>query len=82
MIHNFKKGIRLPWVLLRSEPGTNNVNRYAVNKTIEHLPQLATKLSCIGQRNPNQRHRRSQDQSELRWAGDSGVLQLGTTLHG
>jgi hypothetical protein len=29
------------------EPATNNVNDYAVNKAIEHLPELRQKLSSI-----------------------------------
>ena len=34
-------------VLLRTEPATNNVNDYAVNKAIDHLPALRQKLSSI-----------------------------------
>ena len=34
-------------LLLRTEPATNNVADYAVNKAIDHLPQLRQKLSSI-----------------------------------
>ncbi len=34
-------------VILRTEPASNNVNDYGVNKAIEHLPALRDKLSAI-----------------------------------
>ncbi len=34
-------------LLLRTEPATNNVTDYAVNKAIDHLPELRQKLSSI-----------------------------------
>src|SRR6516164_489938 len=34
-------------LLLRTEPATNDVRDYAINKAIEHLPQLRQKLSSI-----------------------------------
>ena len=34
-------------LLLRTEPATNNVADYSVNKAIDHLPQLRQKLSSI-----------------------------------
>jgi hypothetical protein len=40
-----------PWlhqtVRPRTEPATNNVNEYAINKAIDHLPGLRTKLSSV-----------------------------------
>src|SRR5216683_3857663 len=34
-------------VILRTEPASNNVNDYGLNKAIEHLPALRDKLSAI-----------------------------------
>jgi HNH endonuclease len=34
-------------LLLRTEPATNNVADYAVNKAVDHLPELRYKLSSI-----------------------------------
>src|ERR1700720_4396342 len=43
--HGFIKQYVRDHVLLRTEPATNNVNDYAVNKAIDHLPALRQKLS-------------------------------------
>ena len=45
--HGFIKQCVRDHLLLRTEPATNNVNDYAVNKAIEHLPVLRQKLSSI-----------------------------------
>jgi hypothetical protein len=45
--HGFIKQYVRDHVLLRTEPATNNVNDYAVNKAIDHLPALRQKLSSI-----------------------------------
>ena len=45
--HGFIKQYVRDHLLLRTEPATNNVNDYAVNKAIEHLPELRTKLSSV-----------------------------------
>ena len=45
--HGFIKQYVRDHLLLRTEPATNNVNDYAVNKAIEHLPVLRQKLSSI-----------------------------------
>lgn len=45
--HGFIKQYVRDHLLLRTEPATNNVNDYAVNKAIEHLPQLRQKLSSV-----------------------------------
>jgi hypothetical protein len=37
-------------VILRTEPASNNVNDYGLNKAIEHLPALRDKLSAITDR--------------------------------
>src|SRR5437870_11276769 len=46
-VHGFIKQYVRVHVLLRTEPATNNVNDYAVNKAIDHLPALRQKLSSI-----------------------------------
>ncbi len=43
--HGFIKQYVRDHVLLRTEPATNNVNDYAVNKAIDHLPALRQKLA-------------------------------------
>jgi hypothetical protein len=45
--HGFIKQYVRDHVLLRTEPATNNVNDYSVNKAIDHLPALRQKLSSI-----------------------------------
>ena len=45
--HGFIKQYVRDHLLLRTEPATNNVTDYAVNKAIDHLPQLRQKLSSI-----------------------------------
>ena len=45
--HGFIKQYVRDHLLLRTEPATNNVNDYAVNKSIEHLPALRQKLSSV-----------------------------------
>jgi len=45
--HGFIKQYVRDHLLLRTEPATNNVNDYAVNKAIEHLPVLRQKLASI-----------------------------------
>ncbi len=45
--HGFIKQYVRDHVLLRTESATNNVNDYAVNKAIDHLPALQQKLSSI-----------------------------------
>jgi hypothetical protein len=45
--HGFIKQYVRDHVLLRTEPATNNVNDYALNKAIDHLPALRQKLSSI-----------------------------------
>jgi hypothetical protein len=45
--HGFIKQYVRDHLLLRTEPATNNVADYAVNKAIDHLPQLRQKLSSI-----------------------------------
>jgi hypothetical protein len=45
--HGFIKQYVRDHVLLRTEPAPNNVNDYAVNKAIDHLPALRQKLSSI-----------------------------------
>jgi len=45
--HGFIKQYVRDHVLLRTEPATNNVTDYAVNKAIDHLPELRQKLSSI-----------------------------------
>jgi hypothetical protein len=45
--HGFIKQYVRDHLLLRTEPATNNVNDYAVNQAIDHLPELRTKLSSV-----------------------------------
>ena len=45
--HGFSKQYVRDHLLLRTEPATNNVTDYAVNKAIDHLPELRQKLSSI-----------------------------------
>ena len=45
--HGFIKQYVRDHLLLRTEPVTNNVNDYAVNKAIDQLPQLRQRLSSI-----------------------------------
>jgi hypothetical protein len=45
--HGFIKQYVRDHLLLRTEPATNNVADYAVNKAIDHLPELRQKLSSI-----------------------------------
>jgi len=45
--HGFIKQYVRDHLLLRTEPATNNVTDYAVNKAIDHLPQLRQKFSSI-----------------------------------
>ena len=45
--HGFIKQYVRDHLLLRTEPATNNVTDYAVNKAIDHLPELRQKLSSI-----------------------------------
>jgi len=45
--HGFIKQYVRDHVLLRTESATNNVNDYALNKAIDHLPALQQKLSSI-----------------------------------
>lgn len=45
--HGFLKQYVRDHLLLRTEPATNNVTDYAVNKAIDNLPQLRQKLSSI-----------------------------------
>ena len=45
--HGFIKQYVRDHLLLRTEPATNNVTDYAVNKAVEHLPLLRTKMSAI-----------------------------------
>ncbi len=45
--HGFLKQYVRDHLLLRTEPATNNVADYGVNKAIDHLPQLRQKLSSI-----------------------------------
>lgn len=45
--HGFLKQYVRDHLLLRTEPATNNVNDYGVNKSVENLPQLRTKLQQI-----------------------------------
>ena len=45
--HGFIKQYVRDHVLLRTESATNNVNDYAVNKAIDHLPALQQKLSSM-----------------------------------
>src|SRR6266849_3729701 len=45
--HGFIKQYVRDHVLLRTEPATNNVNDYGINKAVEHLPALRTKMSAI-----------------------------------
>jgi len=45
--HGFIKQYVRDHLLLRTESATNNVNDYAVHKSIDHLPQLQPKLSGI-----------------------------------
>jgi hypothetical protein len=45
--HGFIKQYVRDHLLLRTEPATNNVTDYGVNKAVEHLPALRTKMSAI-----------------------------------
>jgi hypothetical protein len=45
--HGFLKQYVRDHLLLRTEPATNNVNDYGVNKSVENLPELRTKLQDI-----------------------------------
>ena len=45
--HGFIKQYVRDHLLLRTEPATNDVRDYAINKAIEHLSQLRQKLSSI-----------------------------------
>jgi hypothetical protein len=45
--HGFIKQYVRDHLLLRTESATNNVNDYAVHKSVEHLPQLREKLSSV-----------------------------------
>jgi len=45
--HGFIQQYVRDHLLLRTEPATNDVRDYAINKAIEHLPQLRQKLSSI-----------------------------------
>src|SRR6266705_3393342 len=45
--HGFIKQYVRDHVLLRTESATNNVNDYALNKAIDHLPALQQKLSSM-----------------------------------
>lgn len=45
--HGFLKQYVRDHLLLRTEPATNNVNDYGVNKSVENLPKLRTTLQHI-----------------------------------
>ena len=45
--HGFIKQYVRDHLLLRTEPATNNVTDYGVNKAVDHLPALRTKMSAI-----------------------------------
>ena len=45
--NGFVKQYVRDYVLLRTEPATNNVNDYGVKKTVENLPELRQKMSSI-----------------------------------
>jgi len=45
--HGFIKQYLRDHLLLRTESATNNITDYAVNKAIDHLPELRRKLSSI-----------------------------------
>jgi hypothetical protein len=45
--HGFIKQYVRDHLLFRTEPATNNVNDYGVNKAVEHLPQLRQRMDSI-----------------------------------